>query len=115
MPSQTDDDTYNLTFWQRTNPQSQAVVLKFDTEDEALAEMTKIRKQIPNQTHNGLLVLANGFVEAQWVDRVVSIDKKETLLIGLFNESPQVQPHWIAFKTEEERSTCLEEISARLL
>ena len=114
MPSQTDDDIYNLIFWQQTNPQSKAAVLNFDTEEEALAEMTKMRKQLPNQTQNGLLVLANGFVEIEWVDRVVSSYKNETLLIGLFNESPQVQPHWIAFETEEERSACLEEISARL-
>ena len=115
LPSQGDDGTYYLSLWQRNNPQQAAAGVKFDTEEEALAEMTQLCKQVQRQTKSNLLVLANGFVDIEWVDRVVSIDKNETLLIGLFNESPQVQPHWLVLKTEEERSACLDTITARLL
>lgn len=115
LPSQGDDGTYYLSLWQRNNPQQAAAGVKFDTEEEALAEMTQLCKQVQRQTKSNLLVLANGFVDIEWVDRVVSIDKSEALLIGLFNESPQVQPHWLVFKTEEERSACLDTITARLI
>ena len=115
LPTQGDDGSYYLNIWQQNNPLQAAAGVKFDTEEDALAEMTQLCKQVQRQTKRNLLVLANGFVDIEWVDRVVSIDKNEALLIGLFNESPQVQPHWLVFKTEEERSACLDTITARLL
>ncbi|HAT2491441.1 hypothetical protein [Aeromonas media] len=115
LPTQGDDSTYYLSLWQRNNPQQPVTVMTFDTEEEALKEMTQLCKQVQRQTKSNLLVLANGFIDIEWVDRVVSIDKPDALLIGLFNESPQVQPHWLAFKTEEERSACLDTITSQLL
>ncbi|HAT2496297.1 TPA: hypothetical protein I8220_003171, partial [Aeromonas hydrophila] len=85
LPTQGDDSTYYLSLWQRNNPQQPVTVMTFDTEEEALKEMTQLCKQVQRQTKSNLLVLANGFIDIEWVDRVVSIDKPDALLIGLFN------------------------------